>query len=109
MNRLIVPPLPAASRPSNKITCLVPGLLRPVLELQQLDLQPVLLLFVVIAVHPLLVRVVGAPGFDRVAARIDQIGIRTVLVVADGIAVTNELAQGTHAKFSMIIVLLLVG
>ena len=24
MNRLIVPPLPAASRPSNKITCLLP-------------------------------------------------------------------------------------
>ena len=93
MNRLIVPPLPAASRPSNRITCLVPVSCGPVLELQQLDLQQVLLLLVVVAVHPLVVRVVLAPGLDRVAARIDQIGVGAVLVVADGVAVTHKLVE----------------
>ena len=41
MKRLIVPPLPAASRPSNeRCTCASP-VACPVLELQQLDLQEV--------------------------------------------------------------------
>ena len=39
MNRLIVPPLPAASRPSKSMTSLLPGLLDPRLHLEQLDLQ----------------------------------------------------------------------
>ena len=93
MNRLIVPPLPAASRPSKRITCLAAGVLRPVLELQQLDLQQVLLLLVVVAVDPLVVRVVLAPGLDRVAARVDQVRVGAVLVVPHGVAVAQQVVE----------------
>jgi hypothetical protein len=57
------------------------SLLRPVLKLQQLDLKCVLFPFVVFAVHPFLVRIIRAPGLDWVAARVDQIRIRTMLIV----------------------------
>ena len=49
MNRLMVPPLPAASRPSKRITTPLAGLLGPGLELQQLDLEVVLLRLVGLA------------------------------------------------------------
>ena len=39
------------------------GRLRPVLKLQQLDLQRVLLILVRVAVHPIVVRIIGPPGF----------------------------------------------
>ena len=62
MNRLIVPPLPAASRPSNRITTFWPRLLDPRLQLEQLDLQPVFLLLVAPARQQVPVRVAaGAP------------------------------------------------
>ena len=54
--------------------------LEPVLELQQLDLQPVLLLLVFVAIHPLRVRIALLPGVDRIALRIDQVRIRRVPV-----------------------------
>ena len=78
MNRLIVPPLPAASRPSKSSTCL-PPVSWPVLELEQLDLQQVLLLFVDVAVHPFVVRVVLPPGVDRLPVGIDE--DRVIVVV----------------------------
>ena len=69
------------------------GVLRPVLELQQLDLQLVLLLLVDVAVEPLVVGVVLAPGLDRVAAGVDEIGVRQVLVVPDAVAVAQQMVQ----------------
>ena len=86
MNRLMVPPLPAASRPSKSSTCLVPGLGGPVLELQQLDLEQVLLLVVLLARHPLVVRVVLPPGVDGPAVRVDEHRV-VVVVLADRVAV----------------------
>src|SRR4029453_14165311 len=53
------------------------SLLCPALELHQLYLKCVFLEFVVLAVHPLLVWIIRAPGLDWVAARVDQIRIRT--------------------------------
>ena len=79
MNRLIVPPLPAASRPSKTMTCLA-GVHGPVLELQQLDLQQVLLHLVVVAGHQLVVGVVLAPRLDRACRRADQHGVVAVVV-----------------------------
>ena len=81
MNRLIVPPLPAASRPSKRITSRSPGALDPVLQLQQLDLQQALLAVVLGAGHPLVVRVVLAPGVDRLAVRVEQDRVVVVVVV----------------------------
>jgi acetyl-CoA acetyltransferase len=63
------------------------GVLRPVLELQQLDLQLVLLLLVGVAVEPLVVGVVLAPGLDRVAAGVDQVRVGMVRVVPHAEAV----------------------
>jgi hypothetical protein len=54
MNLLIVPPFPAASRPSKTMTC-SRRCLDPVLELQELDLEEVLLHLVVVAAHQLVV------------------------------------------------------
>ena len=48
MKRLIVLPLPAASRPSKTSTIRLPGVLDPVLQLEQLDLQPPLLMVVLL-------------------------------------------------------------
>ncbi len=47
MKRLIVPPLPAPSRPSNRTTIFLSRVLDPVLNLQQFDLQFRFMLFVV--------------------------------------------------------------
>ena len=52
--------------------------LRPVLELQQLDLQSVLLLLVGVPVKQLVVRVVLPPGLHRLATRVDEQRIRTL-------------------------------
>ncbi len=70
MNRLMVPPLPAASRPSNTID--VPAarvVLHPLLELEQLDLQEPLDPLVVGAGHPLVVGVSLAPRVDELPSR----------------------------------------
>ena len=86
MNRLMVPPLPAASRPSKSSTCLVSGVGGPGLELQQLDLEEVLGLVVLLARHPLVVGVVLAPGVDGPARRVDEDRV-VVVVLADRVAV----------------------
>ena len=62
---------------------LLAGFLGPVLPLQQLDLEGALGLLVLLARHALLVRVVLAPRFDRVAGRGDQHRIVLVGVVHD--------------------------
>ena len=80
VKRLIVPPLPAASRPSKTTTCLAPVSMRPVLELQQLDLQQVLLDLVAVARHQLVVGVVLAPGLDGLAAGRDEHRVVAVVV-----------------------------
>ena len=67
--------------------------LRPVLELQQLDLQLILLLLVDVAVEPLVVGVVLAPGLHRVAARVDQVWIGEVVVVPHAVAVAQQVVQ----------------
>src|SRR5438552_2757407 len=56
------------------------GVLDPVLQLEQLDLHQPLLALVVLAVHPLRVRVALAPGVDRFAVDGDQHGIVVGLV-----------------------------
>jgi hypothetical protein len=93
MKRLIVPPLPAASRPSNKINMFRAGLLGPVLKLQELDLEGVLLILVLVAVHPIVVRIIGPPGFNRISARIDQVRVRAMLVVANCVSLTHDLLK----------------
>src|SRR4051794_26659763 len=70
-----------------------PGVLGPVLELQQLDLQLVLLLLVDVAVEPLVVGVVLAPRLDRVAAGVDEVRVGEVLVVPDAEAVTQQMVE----------------
>jgi hypothetical protein len=69
------------------------GFLCPVLKLQQLDLERVLLPFVLIAFHPLLVRIVGTPRFDRIATRVNEIRIRAVLVVTHRVPVAQNLLK----------------
>ena len=81
MNRLIVPPLPAASRPSNRMTTRVPGLLDPVLQLQQLDLQQPLGPLVLLASHPLGVRIALAPGVHRPTVGAHQHRLVVVAIV----------------------------
>ena len=95
MNRLIVPPLPAASRPSKSDDVLAAGRRRPVLELQQLDLQQVLLLVVLLAVHPLVVRVVLPPGVHGASRRVDEDRV-VVMVLADRVAV--DLSRSMYSR-----------
>ena len=52
--------------------------LPPVLQLQQLDLQEVLLLLVDVPIKRLVVRVVLPPGLHRLAARVDEQRIRAL-------------------------------
>ena len=89
MKRLMVPPLPAASRPSKRITHALPGLLDPGLQLQQFDLQLVLLLLVVLARHQVLVRVAAFAPVAR------QRHVRVFLALAFGfLAFEQRVAQG---------------
>jgi hypothetical protein len=67
--------------------------LRPVLELQQLDLQLILFLLVAVPVEPLRVGVVLAPGLHRAAPRVDQIWIGQVLVVLHAVTVAQQMVQ----------------
>ena len=67
--------------------------LRPVLELQQLDLQLVLLFFVDVAIEPLVVGVVLAPGLDRIAPRVDQVRVGEVFVVPHAVAVAQQMVE----------------
>ena len=48
---LMVPPLPAASRPSNRMMTLQPLLLHPFLQMAELDLELAQLLLIVLALH----------------------------------------------------------
>ena len=93
MNRLIVPSFAGGVAALEEDQVLGVRVLRPVLELQQLDLQLVLLLLVDVAVEPLVVGVVLAPGLDRVAPRVDEVGVGEVLVVPDAVAVTQQMVQ----------------
>ena len=63
--------------------------LRPVLQLEQLDLQAVLGLLVLVTVHQLVVGVLLAPRLDRLAARVDEHGIGA-LAAGDGVALGNQ-------------------
>jgi hypothetical protein len=60
---------------------LLPGLLDPVLQLDQLDLEQVLLMLVFRPRHSLVVRVVLAPGIHLPAVRMDQDRIVIVVVL----------------------------
>ena len=59
----------------------VPVRLAPLLQLQQFDLQQPLLLLVLVAPHPLVVRVVLPPGVDGDAVSVEQDGVVIVVVV----------------------------
>jgi hypothetical protein len=61
--------------------------LTPLLQLQQLDLQQALLLLVLVALHPRVVRVALAPGVDGLTARNQQQFGIVVVVIADGVPV----------------------
>ena len=66
--------------------------LTPVLELQQFDLQLVLLELIVLAGHPLVVRVPLTPRLHRASTRVDQIGVRG-LPVPHGVPLVHELVD----------------
>src|SRR5437763_1011796 len=51
VSALMVPPLPAASRPSNRMMMRAPLFLHPILQMAKLDLKLVQLLFVSFAFH----------------------------------------------------------
>ncbi len=96
MKRLIVPPLPAASRPSKRITTRSPAALHPVLQLEQLDLQEALFPVVVGARHPLVVRVVLPPGVDRLAVGPQQHRVVIVVVLDAVVAEGAECGKRVH-------------
>ena len=81
MNRLMVPPLPAASRPSNRIDHALAGLLDPRLHLEQLDLEQPLVPLVLRPGHALVVRVTLAPRVQDPAVRPQQQRVVEVLGV----------------------------
>lgn len=64
------------------------GALAPVLQFEQLDLQQPLLEFVLVAAHPLVVRVVLPPGVYRDTIGRDQYRV-VVIVVIDGVALRS--------------------
>ena len=67
--------------------------LAPLLQLQQLDLQQPLLLLVLVAGHPVVVRVVLPPGVDDLAAGMQEQHRVVVIVVADGVGVVRVNVQ----------------
>jgi hypothetical protein len=78
----------------------VPVGLAPLLQLEQFDLQQPLLLLVLLAPHPLVVRIALAPGVDDLTAGVQQqLGI-VVIVVADGVAVEGGGIQSHRWKVS---------
>ena len=96
VNRLIVPPLPAASRPSKMITTRWPVPLDPVLQLQQLDLLLPLDPVVFRPGHPLRVREVLAPRLQPVAVHADQLRLAVEVVLHPVIA--EGLQQVAHCR-----------
>jgi hypothetical protein len=93
MKRLIVPPLGGRVAAFEQDHMFRAGLWWPVLKLQELDLEGLLLIFVLVAVHPIVVRIIGPPGFNRISARIDQVGVRAMLVVANCVSLTHDLLK----------------
>ena len=85
MNRLMVPPLPAASRPSKRRTWRPPVSTWWFWNFSSSTWSAVLLLVVLLPGHPLVVGVVLPPGVDRSARRVDQHRV-VVVVLADGVA-----------------------
>ena len=65
------------------------GVFEPVLELQQLHLQPVLLDLVLVAIHALGVGIALLPRVDRIPLGIDQVRVGCV-PVRDGVAALAE-------------------
>src|SRR5215207_10796164 len=90
MNRLIVPPLPAASRPSNKIRCFEPVSCD---QSWNFSSSGVLLVLVQVTLHPLLVGVVRAPGLHRIATWVYEVRVRSVFVVADAVTLTQNVRE----------------
>ncbi len=73
MNRLIVLPLPASCIPAlEQDDDALPGVLDPVLQLQQLNLQQALVVVVLRPIQPLGIGVVLAPGVDDAAVGMAQ-------------------------------------
>src|SRR6185369_2617307 len=93
MNGLVVPPLPAASRPSKRIRCLVPVSWAQYWNFSSSICSLYLIVFVDVPVEPLVVRVVLEPGLDRVAPGVDEVGVGQVLVVPDAVAAGEQLVQ----------------
>ena len=67
--------------------------LRPILKLQQLDLKGVFLVLIPVPVHPILIRIIGSPGLNRIPVGINQVRVRAVLVVADCASVAADVLQ----------------
>jgi hypothetical protein len=84
---LIVPPLPAASRPSNRITTRWPVSFGPGLQLQQFDLQPVLLLLVVAPQHQVAIRITAiAPVFGQLFVGVGRDSLTGLVALEQGVA-----------------------
>ena len=75
------------------MTCLLPVSWTQYWNFSSSICSSVLLDLVVVAVHPLVVGVVLAPGLDRVAARVDQVGVGAVLVMPDRVAVVQQVIK----------------
>ncbi|MFC7643409.1 hypothetical protein ACFQX6_23220 [Streptosporangium lutulentum] len=95
MNRLIVPPLPAASRPRTGPPAAA-GVLYPVLQLEQLDLEQTLEPVVLRPVHPLVVGIFLPPGVDHAAVQPHQDGIVVVIVPHPQIRQLAEQVAASH-------------
>ena len=72
MKRLIVLPLPAASRPSKITTKRRPGILHPVLQLEQLDLELPFLVIVFLTAQAFGVGVILPPGVHHAPVRVAE-------------------------------------
>ena len=88
MNRWMVPPLPAASRPSKTMTCRAPVRLLHFCSFSS-SICSLRLPLVLVARHALVIGVVLAPGLDGIAVAVEQHGVVVVLVV-DGVAVVGR-------------------
>ena len=89
MKRLIVPPLPAASRPSNSSTCWPSVSAAQRWNFSSSTCRRYLVSSYSSRGMPLVVGVVLAPGVDGPAGRVDEDRV-VVVVLADGVAVDLE-------------------
>jgi hypothetical protein len=95
----MVPPLPAASRPSKRMTTRSPHVF-PVLQFEQFDLQEPLVPVVLGPGYPLVVGIALPPGVHRCAVRVELDRV-VVMVVDDPVAGELVLNSGrVHRRSS---------